>query len=95
MGSWEGGAQPSEKKFVRTLVMVDVPVLDKDRSSGGEGVGGIGGGGGSDSGGGSAVCYCDQHPLPLTGPCVVEGAFQRDHRGGEGGGWLNPCKAAA
>ncbi len=59
MGSWEGVAQPLEKKFVRTLVMVDVPVLDKDRNNGGKGIGCNGDGGGGDSGGGSTVCYHD------------------------------------
>jgi hypothetical protein len=73
-----------EKKFVRTLVMVDAPVLDKDRNNGGKSVGGNGGGGSSNSRGGSAVCCCDQHPLPPTGPCAAEEALQRNHWGGGG-----------
>ncbi len=52
------------------------PCSDEDRNSGGNSVGGNGGG---DSGGGSAVCYCDRHPLPPTGPCTAEGALQCDH----------------
>ncbi len=83
-----------EKKFVRTLVMVDAPALGKDRNNEGKSVSGNGGGGGGNSRGGSAVCYCNQHPLPPTGPCAAEEALQRNHQG-RGGSWLDPSKAAA
>ncbi len=53
-----------------------MPCSDEDRNNSGNSVGGNGGG---NSGGGSVVCYCNQHPLPPTGPCMVEGALQRDH----------------
>ncbi len=74
MGSREGGAQPLlKKKFVRTLVMVDAPVLDKDRNNGGKSVGSNGGGSGGNSGGESVVCYRDQHPSEVETKVILMG----------------------
>ncbi len=38
-GERRGRSHPSEKKFLRTLVVVDAPVPDEDRDDGGNGRG--------------------------------------------------------
>ncbi len=46
-GGRGGRLRPSEKKFLRTLVVMDAPVPDEDRNDGGDGGGGDVGGGNS------------------------------------------------
>jgi hypothetical protein len=61
----------SEKKFLRTLVVVDAPVPDKDRDDGGDGGGGDGGGGdggdgsSGDSGDGNGPTLSSLHSLVM------------------------------
>ncbi len=83
-----------EKKFIRTLVMVDAPVLDEDRNNGGKSVGSNGGGGGSNSGRGLRSAIMTNTPFPQPAP-----VWQRRHYNaiiaGGGGSRLNPREAAA